>query len=173
MEVQRAGKTRITTKEFTSKFKSKYEVYQLMYLDVGAYLPSSDCVTIYFLKDLATGKKKCKSYSLPKLFSSHQSERRPSAQCASVWGSEYRTHSREGTRASWSRQLSAWWAWHRTTASLIHRERDLHSDGWKVQVLGPWSHCGAQQSNCRESQAHYRAWPSCCCRLQRLSKHLK
>ena len=84
MQVQNIGKERITTKEFTSKFKSKYEVYQLMYLDVGAYLPSSECVTMYFLKDLATGKKKCKSYSLPKLFSSHQSERHPSAQCASV-----------------------------------------------------------------------------------------
>ena len=173
MEVQRAGKTRITTKEFTSKFKSKYEVYQLMYLDVGAYLPSSDCVTIYFLKDLATGKKKCKSYSLPKLFSSHQSERHPSAQCASVWGSEYRTHSREGTRASSSCQLSTWWAWHRTTTSLIHCERDLHSDGRKVQVLGPWSHRGAQQQDCRESQAHHRAWPGCCFRIQRLCQHLK
>ena len=50
--------------EFTSKFKSKYEVYQLMYIDVGAYLPTSDCVTIYFLKDLAMGKKKCKSLNL-------------------------------------------------------------------------------------------------------------
>ena len=46
MEVQKVGKSRITTKEFTSKFKSKYEVYQLMYIDVGAYLPTSDCVTI-------------------------------------------------------------------------------------------------------------------------------
>ena len=64
MEVQKVGKSRITTKEFTSKFKSKYEVYQLMYIDVGAYLPSSDCVTIYFLKDLAMGKKKCKSSTL-------------------------------------------------------------------------------------------------------------
>ena len=84
MEVQRASKTRITTKEFTSKFKSKYEVYQLMYLDVGTYLPSSDCVTIYFLKDLATGKKKCKFSSLTQLVFSHQSERHPGAQCASV-----------------------------------------------------------------------------------------
>ena len=84
MEVQRAAKTRITTKEFTSKFKSKYEVYQLMYLDVGAYLPASDCVTIYFLKDLAMGKKKCKFSSLPELFCRHQSERNPGTQCSSV-----------------------------------------------------------------------------------------
>ena len=61
MQVQHIGKERITTKEFTSKFKSKYEVYSLLYIDVAAYLPPPECVTIYFLKDLSEGKKKCKS----------------------------------------------------------------------------------------------------------------
>ena len=46
--------------EFASKFKSKREVYLMMTLDVGAYLPSYDSVTIYFLKDLISGTKKCK-----------------------------------------------------------------------------------------------------------------
>ena len=84
MEVQKAGKERITTKEFAAKFKSKSEVYSLLYLDVGAYLPASDCVTIYFLKDLITGKKKCKSSSASDLFCRHSLEGHPSAQRATV-----------------------------------------------------------------------------------------
>jgi hypothetical protein len=59
MNFQQAAKQRVTTKEFTSKFKSKNEVYSLMSIDVGAYLPPPECVTIYFLKDLSEGKKKC------------------------------------------------------------------------------------------------------------------
>ena len=63
MQVQNIIKERITTKEFASKFKSKNEVYFLMAIDVAAYLPPPECVTIYFLKDLSEGKKKCKFQS--------------------------------------------------------------------------------------------------------------
>ena len=33
-----------------------------MTVDVKAYLPAMQTVTIYFLKDLITGKKRCKYY---------------------------------------------------------------------------------------------------------------
>ena len=54
------GQPRITTSMFAAKFRSKYEVYQFLTIDVGAVLPPHDCVNIYFLKDLVMGRKKCK-----------------------------------------------------------------------------------------------------------------
>ena len=50
----------ITAAEFAAKYKSKKEVYALLAVDVGAYLPAYQLVTIYFLKDLLSGKKLCK-----------------------------------------------------------------------------------------------------------------
>ena len=50
----------ITTAEFAAKFRSKYEVYQFLTIDALAYLPPPECVTMYFLKDLVRGIKKCK-----------------------------------------------------------------------------------------------------------------
>ena len=53
-------KDKITAKEFAAKFRSKTEIYKFMTIDVNAYLPQHECVTIYFLKELVTGSKKCK-----------------------------------------------------------------------------------------------------------------
>ena len=55
---------KITASEFAAKFRSKNEVYAFLSIDVAAYLPPNDSVTIYFLKQLIGGKKKCK-WSLP------------------------------------------------------------------------------------------------------------
>ena len=60
MQARQPVKARLTTSEFSAKFRSKNEVYAFLSIDVEAYLPSKDCVTIYFLKDLVNGKKKCK-----------------------------------------------------------------------------------------------------------------
>ena len=60
MEARQHNKTRITTSEFSAKFRSKNEVYSFLSIDVAAYLPPPECATIYFLKDLVNGKKKCK-----------------------------------------------------------------------------------------------------------------
>ena len=54
------GKQRISTASFSAKFRSKSEVFQFLTIDVGAVLPPKECVTIYFLKDLVMGRKKCK-----------------------------------------------------------------------------------------------------------------
>ena len=50
----------ISAQAFAAKFKSKREIYQLLTVDAKAYLPPYDAVTIYFLKDLISGEKKCK-----------------------------------------------------------------------------------------------------------------
>ena len=53
-------RVQITAAQFVAKFKSKREVHQFLIVDARAYLCSEDCLTIYFLKDLICGKKKCK-----------------------------------------------------------------------------------------------------------------
>lgn len=60
MEVTNLNKIKITSKEFSSKFKSKYEIYQFVTMDVNAYMPHPSGVTIYFLKDIVEAKRKCK-----------------------------------------------------------------------------------------------------------------
>ncbi len=50
----------ITAAAFASKFKSKREVYLFLTIDCHAYLPAFTNVTIYFMKDLVSGAKKCK-----------------------------------------------------------------------------------------------------------------
>ena len=61
MQAAQDKRTRVTTTEFSAKFRSKNEVYTFLAIDVAAYLPAPECVTIYFCKDLVSGKKKCKS----------------------------------------------------------------------------------------------------------------
>ena len=51
---------KISAQAFAAKFKSKKEIYQLLTVDAKAYLPTYDCITIFFLKDIISGKKKCK-----------------------------------------------------------------------------------------------------------------
>ena len=50
--------TKVSAKAFRAKYKSKKEIYNFLACDVGVYLPHSDNVTIYFLKELMSGKKK-------------------------------------------------------------------------------------------------------------------
>ena len=54
------AKHQVTASAFASKYKSKREVYTFLTVDVGAYLPAYETLTIYFLKDLVSGKKKSK-----------------------------------------------------------------------------------------------------------------
>ena len=50
----------MTALAFASKYKSKREVYNFLAVEVKAYLPPYDTLTIYFLKDLVDGTKKSK-----------------------------------------------------------------------------------------------------------------
>ena len=53
-------KVQISAKEFAAKYKSKYEVYRFMTVDSQFYLSPYNTVSIYFLRDLASGAKKRK-----------------------------------------------------------------------------------------------------------------
>ena len=58
--LQMNSKVKITAKEFASKFQSKRECFTFLTVDCHAYLPAYDTLTIYFLRDLISGKRKCK-----------------------------------------------------------------------------------------------------------------
>lgn len=51
-------KVQITSKEFGSKFQSKREVYRFLSTEVKMYLDSYETMTIWHLRNLASGKKK-------------------------------------------------------------------------------------------------------------------
>ena len=59
---QKNSNINISAQAFAAKFKSKKEIYQLLTVDGKAYLPTYDCITIFFLKDIISGKKKCKCH---------------------------------------------------------------------------------------------------------------
>jgi len=50
----------VTVQSFGAKFQTKNAIYQFLTVEVGAYLPAKSCVTVYFLRDLCQGKRKCK-----------------------------------------------------------------------------------------------------------------
>lgn len=50
----------ITAATFAAKYKSKKEIFSFLSVQVKAYLCAFECITIYFLKDLVSGKKKRK-----------------------------------------------------------------------------------------------------------------
>ena len=56
---------RMSAKEFNAKFSTKRECFSFLTIDYKAYLPAYDTVTIYFLRDLIAGRKKCKCPDRP------------------------------------------------------------------------------------------------------------
>ena len=58
--------SRVSSKEFAAKYRSKREIYNFLACDVGVFLPPYDNVTIYFLKDLMAGRKKMISTKMVK-----------------------------------------------------------------------------------------------------------
>lgn len=51
---------RIPAAQFQAKYRSKREVFDFLTVQLRAWLPSYDTVTIYFCKDIISGRKKCK-----------------------------------------------------------------------------------------------------------------
>ena len=51
---------KMTAASFGVKYKSKREIYNFLTVSVHAYLPAFQTITIYYLKDLICGRKKCK-----------------------------------------------------------------------------------------------------------------
>ena len=54
----------VLAKEIGAKYSTKYEIYKFLNEKCGIYLPVHRTVTIYFLKDLMSGKKKSNYISL-------------------------------------------------------------------------------------------------------------
>ena len=50
----------MNVQSFMAKYKSKRECYNFLTVQVEVYLPAYETVTIYFLKDIISGKKKRK-----------------------------------------------------------------------------------------------------------------
>ena len=51
-------KVKVTAAEFGAKVKGKTECYNLLSHEWGAYLPHPELITVYHLRDLASGVKK-------------------------------------------------------------------------------------------------------------------
>ena len=58
MQAINAQKQQVTAAAFSAKFRSKREIYVFLTVDAKAYLCNCDNLTIYFLKDVVSGKKK-------------------------------------------------------------------------------------------------------------------
>ena len=58
MQAINPQKREVTAAAFGAKFRSKREIYVFLTVDARAYLCNCDNLTIYFLKDIVTGKRK-------------------------------------------------------------------------------------------------------------------
>ena len=56
--MQGQPKQMISAKAFAAKYNSKRECFTFLTVDAGVYLPDYEQITIYFLKDVISGKKK-------------------------------------------------------------------------------------------------------------------
>ena len=50
----------VSIQSFGAKFQTKQSIYYFLTVEVGAYLPPKSCVTMYYLRDLINGARKCK-----------------------------------------------------------------------------------------------------------------
>ena len=55
------NKVDVSVKSFQGKFRSKAEIWKFLSVDCKAYLPAYSTVSVYYLRDLLSGKKKGKS----------------------------------------------------------------------------------------------------------------
>lgn len=58
MEHENPNLVRVPVKEWASKYSSKSECYQFVCMELHAYLPGKECVSVYYLRDLIQGKRK-------------------------------------------------------------------------------------------------------------------
>ena len=50
--------SKVTAKDFASKYRDKREVYHFLSGEAGVYLSSYDTMTVWHLRDLAAGKRR-------------------------------------------------------------------------------------------------------------------
>ncbi len=146
-------KQSITSAEFSAKFKSKKEVYNFLTIDCHAYLCCADNVTIYFLKDLISGKKKCKLTSLyPLTIFSRKLRPCETFILPLVWKSNDGRHPTFSKRIPYYSQLSPRRKRHCETSAPM---------GCQCRILYCWRRvCSLGQSTSRTEklEADWRAW---------------
>lgn len=49
----------VSIKEFSSKFSDKKEIYDFVSQNCNLFVPPKECVSIYHLKMITSGEKKC------------------------------------------------------------------------------------------------------------------
>ena len=54
------SKEKVHAASFAAKFASKKECFNFLSVEVGVYLCHHEALTIYFLRDLIYGRKRCK-----------------------------------------------------------------------------------------------------------------
>ena len=50
----------VNVASFAAKFRNKREIFTFLTVDAEVYLPPFETVTVYYLKDIIQGAKKCK-----------------------------------------------------------------------------------------------------------------
>ena len=58
--VDQRAPVHVNAAEFAAKYRSKPECYSFLTVKVKAYLPSAETITLYFIRDIISGKCKCK-----------------------------------------------------------------------------------------------------------------
>ena len=49
----------VNVASFAAKFRNKREIFTFLTVDAEVYLPPFETVTVYYLKDIIQGAKKC------------------------------------------------------------------------------------------------------------------
>ena len=58
---EKPQKQTVFIQSFGVKFQTKKAIHQFLTVEVRAYLPAKTCVTMYFMRDIITGKRKCEN----------------------------------------------------------------------------------------------------------------
>ena len=54
-------KKKVSVQEIAAKFESKHEIYHFLTTELSMYLPKYKQTSIYWMREIVAGKRKCKS----------------------------------------------------------------------------------------------------------------
>jgi hypothetical protein len=60
MELNQNGKVELLSSSWAAKAQTKYEIYVLLVTEAKVFLPKCQCLTMYFLKEIISAKKRRK-----------------------------------------------------------------------------------------------------------------
>ena len=89
---QNPGPQHVVASAFAAKFETKGEIWRFLATEAHIYLPPYATVTIWHLKDVASGSKKVSAQFLLTFFVVHQLLRLQDLVCTLVWILEHGEH---------------------------------------------------------------------------------